>query len=231
MNNIEYSEEQLIRELLANPAKFYKFGRPYELLQKYFYGLPVDTLRPLLMHEDANVRKAAIFIASELGEKAKNLIEEVGLLINDPDPKIQWDALESVMVCSTGDYLNKFYLIIIQLESHNDSIRRLAMRLVSNADLSQLKMAYELSAASGHSNMLHNHGLSVLLRGNSINQSEIALMLSSQESLIRIYGAIAADRLFDDFPDVLEFAATSSDPDIRRFSLEALESKNRTANK
>lgn len=223
MSYIKSSGEKLISELLTDPAKFYKQGKAYQLLQEYFHGLPLDTLQPLLGHSNGNVRGAAIFVASELGDKAKSLIQEIALLINDSDKKIQWDALESVMVCSTGTDVEKFLFVIKELENNDDSICRLAMRLVSNADLSQLEAGFKLSHTLSHSGKLHEQGLSVLLKGNSVTEAEIILMLKNPEPLNRIYGAIAAKRLFRHHPKFLEFAASSLDSNISRFSSEALE--------
>lgn len=50
--NIAYLSNPLIGELLADPAGFKERGRPYQLLEEYFAGLSVETLRPLLRHDD-----------------------------------------------------------------------------------------------------------------------------------------------------------------------------------
>lgn len=223
MSNDKSSGKKLIRELLADPARFYKQGKAYQLLQEYFHDMPIKTLRPLLNHSDRNVRKAAMYVASELGDKAQGLIHEIILLIGDPDTSIQWDALESVMVCSTGTNVEKFLSVIKELENNDNSIRRLTMRLVSNADLSQLETACKLSHSLSPSDKLHKQGLSVLLKGNSITESEIAEMLKNPEPLIRIYGAIAAKRSFEYHPKFLEIASSSLDSNISRFSAESLE--------
>jgi len=221
--NDNSSGEQLIGKLLTDPVGFNEQGEAYQLLQEYFHGMPVDTLRPLLSHSDRLVRGAAVFVASELGEKAKSLVHEVAPLIHDPDPNIQWDALESVMVCSTGTDVDQFLSVVQELDNDNDSMRRLAMRLVANADLSQLEMGSKLSRTLGSSAKLHEQGLLVLLKGDSVNESEVTKMLDNPAPLIRKYGAIAAKRWFEKFPKLLEHAALSSDPDISRFSTEALE--------
>jgi hypothetical protein len=224
MNNIEHSVEQLFSDLFDNPSKFNELGKANELLNKYFHGLPIDTLKPLLVHENSEIRSAAIFIASELGNTSNCLIEEVSLLVDDPDPHIQWDALESIMLCSAKGNFDKFLLIIKHLEDKHDSIRRLAMRLISNANESQLNTAYDLMSGSNDNiSTLHSAGLSVLLKGNSIKQTEIMSMLNNPIQIVRQYGAIAAKRLFKDFPELLKSATTNSDADIINFSTDALE--------
>jgi hypothetical protein len=59
--NTAYLGNPLIGELLADPAAFQERGRAYQLLEEYFAGLPVQTLRPLLQHTDTLVKYAAVW--------------------------------------------------------------------------------------------------------------------------------------------------------------------------
>ncbi len=215
--------EHLIDELITDSVGFNKHGKAYQLLQYYFHGVPVDTLLPLLNHSDGLVRRAAMFVASELGSEAKCLVRGIAPLIHDSDPYIQWDALETVMLCSTGTEVDLFLCVIKELENDDDSMRRLTMRLVSNADLSQLETGYKLSQLLKASGKLHKQGLLILRKGDSADESEVTGMLDDTASLTRKYGAIAAKRLFEKFPKLLKNAVSNSDPDISRFSREAIE--------
>ena len=60
---------KLIHELLTDSAKFNEEGRSYQLLKEYFDEFPLETLRPLLSNNDPLVRRAAVWIVSELGEE------------------------------------------------------------------------------------------------------------------------------------------------------------------
>src|SRR5438093_9543278 len=94
--------EQLINDLLADPADFEARGRGNQLLRCCHPIFLKETLVPLLSHNNVFVRRTAIFVVSELGDRASGIIRDVVPLIHDDDPNIQWDALESVMVCYTG---------------------------------------------------------------------------------------------------------------------------------
>src|SRR5262245_13637219 len=154
MNN-KTTGEQLIRELLSDPAEFGKRGKAYLLLQHYLHGLSVDSLRPLLLHRSELVRRSAAYVVSELGEGARSVVREVVPLIHDPDLHTQWYALECVMVCSTETDVDLFVFVIQELENENDSMRRLAMRLVSNASQTQIEIGSKKCRTIGSSGALH----------------------------------------------------------------------------
>jgi len=214
--------DQLINELLADPVDFDRRGTAYQLLQAYFHGLPVETLRPLLLHRNGLVRRAAMFVASELGHGARALIHDVVPLIRDLDPHIRWYAIESVMASSSsGADADQFGYVIQELENEDDSMRRLAMRLVSNANQTQIEVCSQRCGPIG-SGALHEQGLLILLKGDSVDRNDVLRMLGAPDPLTRKYGAIAAKRLFNKCPQLLKDAALSTDHDVNRFSIEAL---------
>ncbi|RYD89779.1 MAG: hypothetical protein EOP50_17010, partial [Sphingobacteriales bacterium] len=75
---MSYSKAKaLLNELIEDPVYFSEQGKSYRLLQEYFKGFPLDTLKPLLKHEDLYVQSAATFILSELGRDGCQLITDV----------------------------------------------------------------------------------------------------------------------------------------------------------
>jgi hypothetical protein len=75
----------LVKELHENPHVFYEKGKSYQLLQEYFKGFEIDTLTDLLTNSDPYVKRAAIWIASELGHESRSLIKEIVPLAVCPD--------------------------------------------------------------------------------------------------------------------------------------------------
>lgn len=220
MNN-DSAAKQLIDQLLTDPKEFNETGNAYQLLQCFFKGFPVETLRPLLGHSDAFVRRSATFVTSEIGKNAKDLVRDIALLVRDPDPHTQWYALESVMVCAYGEDVDQFVFVVRELENKDDSIAVLTMGLMSNASSSQLEAALEECHLLGASADIHEQGISCLLNASAEN---IRNMLDDPEPLKRKYGAIGAKRLFSSFPTLLELASTNSDVSVRGFSKDALRS-------
>src|SRR5687767_5767707 len=108
--------ERLIQELLANSTRFHQCGKAYELLQEYFNGLSLDTLRPLLANNNRMVRRAALWVTSELGVGGRSLIHDVIPLLNDDDRYVQYHVLEIIMVCSFAENVDEFVHVVRSLE-------------------------------------------------------------------------------------------------------------------
>lgn len=214
--------KSLVAELLANPARFNEQGRAYQLLQGYFHGYPLETLRPLLAHEDELVQRAAIWIVSELGEQGCTLLHDVVPLMNSGNRYIRYHALEVAIVCAIGEDVDEFTHVARALQSDDDVIRGLAMRLVANADPSQLEAGLRLTGtALGEA---HRKGLQQLSRGDSLKPEEVSEMIVADDSLTRRYGAIAAKRLSRRYPELIVSAESSVDPDVRRLANDRIES-------
>ena len=211
------SGQRMIRELLDDPIEFNKRGRAYQLLQQYFDGFPSETLRPLLRSHDAMVQRAAVFVVSELGADACHLANDVVPLTASTDRYLKYLALEVVAVCSQGEATNTFAHVVQSLRSDDDVVRGLAMRLVANANAQQLRAALGFFQTPASSDRLDEHGLSVLLEGESVQPGEIRRMLDHSEPLLRKYGAMAAKRLMKAFPELLVTATSIEDQDVRQF--------------
>jgi hypothetical protein len=129
--------QQLIDEMLANPRKFDDEGRAHDLLQHYFAGFPLETLRPLLRSNDRFVQRSASFIASELGIKSVGLVDDVIPLLRSTDVHVQYYAAEVLAVCCHGESAEKYRHIIELLEAPHEGLRELVRDLMGRADPSQ----------------------------------------------------------------------------------------------
>lgn len=211
----------LIAELLADPAQFKREGRGYQLLEEYFSGLPVETLRPLLRHENALVRHAALWVASELGEQSCVLLDDATPLIAGNDRFQSYHALEVAAVCAIGPQVDRFVKVVEGLESSDGVIRSLTMRLMSHADQSQLEAAAVALQDDSACADARFQGLKLLASGQRVEPEEVKSMLASENELARCYGAIAAKRLREKYPALLEFAAGISDASVSKFANDA----------
>jgi hypothetical protein len=133
--------EGLISEMLADPQRFDDDGKAHDLLQRYFAGFPVETLRPMLRSGNVYLERGATFIASELGARASALIDDVVPLVDATDGHTQWYAMEVLAVCGKGDSAERFLPIVRMLDSANPALRALAERLMARADSSQVDAA------------------------------------------------------------------------------------------
>ena len=216
------SAEKLIADLLADPQKFEDDGRAYDLLQAYFAGFPVDTLRPLLTSGDRHVQRAAAFVASELGAGAAELVDDVIPLLAAGDRRLAYDAMEILTVCCTGERAAGMAHVALQLESSDDVLRALAMRLVGRADASQLEAAHDhlSSGGAGAGRETHRDGLRVLADGERVEPGVVVAMIGHDDPLVRRYGAIASHRLRKRFPALIDQVGASTDAELRSFHRE-----------
>lgn len=205
---------QLIEELLADPSGFADRGRAYQLLQAYFSGAPLETLRPLLRSADAHVRRAAAFVVSELGVKACPVLDDVLSLMNSGDRYLTFHAMESTALCATGERSKEFFHIVGKLEDPDEVLRSLSMFLMSNAAASQLGAALTLAERSRHN--AHEEGLRVLIDASASDEAVLTLVHSDQP-LRRRYGAVAAARLYELRPQLLKNAEATEDRDVDSF--------------
>lgn len=212
----------LIAELLADPAAFKERGRAYQLLEEYFAGLSLDTLRPLLAHDSILVKHAAVWVASELGRQSCAVLDDVIKLLAEDDRYLSYHALELTAVCADGAQVDRFIHIPRALESRDEVIRTLAMRLLARADVGQLKAGRRFAASGGLDTHAHKEGLSMLAAWQFRESDDARRMLLDDDPVARRYGAVAAKLLRHRCPELLELAARLPDSDVRRFATEAV---------
>lgn len=215
-------KSQLISDLIDSPSLFFAEGRAYELLQEYFEGKPLETLRPLLRHSNVYVRRVAAYIVSELGSAASILTEDIAPLSADADEHVQWCAIESLMACSCHANFECFIDVVRQLESPKPFIRQLSMRLVSNANELQLNAAIQSVEKLKSHRHEHLLGLTALLNSRQQDTACIMNLLNNKDGLLIKYGVIAAKRLADKLPDLIQNAVASEKEDVARFASELL---------
>lgn len=214
--------DQLISELLADPRGFADSGRGHKLLQTYFNGALLDTLRPLLRSGDLLIQREAVWVASELGAQAFPLLDDVVLLINSDDRYLTFHAMESVTVCATGVRAPEFVHVVAKLEDPDEVLRSLSMFLMSNVETSQLAGAVERGLHSDH-----QEGLRLLLDISASDETVLAF-IHSDEPLRRRYGAVAAARLYEKNPRLIDELRSIEDGEMSSFLDSVLRKRGRT---
>jgi hypothetical protein len=134
--------EELIELMKTDPKGFDESGKAAnDLLQFYFRGYPIETLRPLLRSDNRYILRSASFIASELGGRASPLAEEMIPLLRSEDPYIAWDAAEVLAVCSIGEKVGLYVHVLRMLENGSRPLRELTAGLIGRAGVPQLLAA------------------------------------------------------------------------------------------
>jgi hypothetical protein len=215
--------QQLVNQLLANPIIFESEGKSYSLLQEFFHGFSIDSLRTLLTHDNPIVKRVGIWISSELGLSASSLLDYTIPFLKDADRYMRYHALEIVMVCSIGKNLEKIVHVIAALEDDDQVIRVHTMFLLKNASAAQLAAAFKDWSSLGPNAEFHRTGILALLAGEAVDPNEIALMIDHGEPLVRRYGAIGAERIWKKYPECIVGAVNNEDADVRTFAIKMQE--------
>lgn len=220
---------KLIEELKEDTANFRKEGGAYRLLQAYFDGLSKETLRDLLCYEDKHIRQIALWIISELGEAAKDLLEEVAAQMNDEDPLICYYSSEIVACIATDKYMDDFIKVFAFLEHSNTKIRTLSMFIISKLVDSRIQEAYVYAVNNKILSDSHEKGLLSLININTLTTSDITAMIHCDDSIIRKYGVIAASKLYEKYPEIIKESVNSEDLDVQDFSKTEVQAKAKIA--
>ena len=211
--------KELIDQLKLDPALFCKRGRDHDLLNEFFKGLPFEYLIPLLQSDDQDILKPAVSIVSELGRKACDLLPYIVPLVNNNDRFIRYYVLESIFLCASDNNLKEFIHIINGISDKDDGVRRLVMRLLARAENSQIEAGLGLVEKNKIPDyLLHQNGLTKLLNAKNLLESEVIVLLDSEEPLIQKYGAMIAKRVYKTNPALLSYALLSTNSDVKRFA-------------
>lgn len=216
---------RLIEKLKEDTERFCKEGGAYLLLQEYFDGFSKETLRDLLRNEDKYIRQIALWIISELGETAEDLLEEVVVQLNDDDPLICYYSSEIVACIATDKYMDDFMKVFGFFEHFNPKIRTLSMFIISTLSDSRIQEAYTYSVSNKIFGGSHEKGLLSLTDANSLTASDITAMVNSDDSVIRKYGVIAASKVYERYPEILTEAVNSEDTDVQEFARAEMQAK------
>lgn len=209
---------ELIEELKENTEKFRKEGRAYQLLQEYFDGLSKETLRDLLCCENKRIKQLALWIVTELGKTAKDLLEDVVAQMNDSDPYVCYYSSKIVACYGTDKYMDDFMRIFSFFEHPNAEIRVLSMFVVSDLSDFQTKKAYDYLINNRVLDDSHKRGLLALINANILTTSEVIAMINDSDSIIRKYGIIAAAKVYKKHPEIIKESVNSKDFDVQDFS-------------
>ena len=216
---------RLIEELKEDTERFRREGGAYRLLQEYFDGLSRETLRDLLSCEDKSIRQITLWIISELGETAKDLLEEIASQMNDDDPLICYYSSEIVACFATDRYMDDFMRVFDFFEHSNAKIRQLSMFIISKLTDSRIQEAYAYAVNNKILSDSHEKGLLALININTLTTSDITAMINSSDSIIREYGIIAASKVYGRYPELIEESINSEDLDIQDFSKMKVQAK------
>jgi len=187
-----------------------------DLLAEFHRGYPLENLRFLLHNDNTELVKVGAWIASELGEKGKPLLNDVSPLLQHPESKVRFSAINCILLWADPSTGAELASVVRLIEDPESRVRWKVMDFLSRATREQLAAALSyLEATNPQSkNIL---GLRLLLTGAD-RPEEATAALHDQDGLMRKYGVVLARRVAEINKDPLLYAASIDDPDVKDFA-------------
>jgi hypothetical protein len=213
--------EQIIKQIMDDPNDSNNGVLANELLGEFHRGYSLENLRPLLLSQNDNIAEIGIWVASELGQKAKPLLGDVVTLLKHPATIVRFFAIDCVLSSATESNKLELASVIPLLDDVADAVRWKTMDFLSRASREQLQGALDyLGTTEPESRYIH--GLQWLLSEGGSNPKEVISFIQGRDAIRRKYGAVAAARTSQHDRKSLVFAASMEDPDIKQFASDVL---------
>jgi HEAT repeat protein len=113
-------------------------GLGNDLLKEIFHGYPVEKISALLRSDRESAVKAGVWIASELTDAARPLLDDLRPLLDSPSAYIKCYAVEAIEMAATGKDGEILSRAIALIDDDDERVRRRAFGLLAQADREQL---------------------------------------------------------------------------------------------
>jgi hypothetical protein len=209
--------EELTERLAADPRAPLAGVWMNDLLAEFHRGYPLENLRPLLLSDNTEVVKAGAWIASELGEKGKPLLNDVSPLLQHPDSRVRFSVIDCILLWADPSKGPELASVVDLIDDPESRVRWKVMEFLSRATREQLAAALSyLERTNPQSKNIR--GLRLLLGSGAQNPKEATAALHDQDELMRKHGAVLARRLVEIDKDPLLYAASIDDLDVKDFA-------------
>jgi hypothetical protein len=184
-------------------------------------GYDIEKLRPLLRSESERVLRSAVWIASELADTTGAFVQEAVDALQSHDRFVRYYSLDVLMLGTSRARCHQFHNIAAALEDADAAVQEKAMFLLSRANAAQIQEASDYYRVQESST--HEFGLQMMSRGNDLGLPDLQSMLGAQDSLLRKYGAIVAERLYPRYKEALEGLTSVEDESVKAFASNMME--------
>ena len=188
------------------------------LLAELHEGYPVSKLRLLLKVKDEKVIAAGMWLASELGEAARPLFEDIVGLIHHPSLQVRFFALDCLVSCVRPEDKQAISLGFDLIDDPEPGVRWKALVFLATASDAVLRAARQIMSSDEPAGA-RAKGLELLL-GSVASRDSVAITsaLASSDAVLRRYAAAAAARMVNRDSGPLRQAMESTDPTIKQFA-------------
>jgi hypothetical protein len=187
--------------------------------------VPLESLRLLLTSVNPRARATGAFLATFQNRNISSMVGELAGLLADEQPRTRFDAVESILRCSTRKDGHHLAQALFALDDKHEGVRMGAVQFVRYARDWPLKLARQHAAVLGPRTAFSAiDDIAGEWRGDPSGM--IRAMLDHAEPVVRRYGLGLAGRarlvVVDAF---VEWARASDDPEISKLASDCLKRK------
>ena len=209
--------EELTERLVADPRSSLAGAMMNDLLAEFHRGYPLENLRSLLQNDNTDVVKAGAWIASELGETGKPMLNDVSPLLQHADSRVRFSVIDCILLWADPSKGRELASVVNLIDDPESRVRWKVMEFLSRASREQLAAALQyLEMTNPQSKNIR--GLRLLLGSSAETPKEATAALRDQDELMRKYGAVLARRVAGIDKEPLLYAASIDDADVKDFA-------------
>lgn len=190
-----------------------------ELLRELHRGYPVESLRVLTSSDDEDVVKTGVWLASELGSRCRPILSDIEALLYHECTYVRYfavDCMLSTLRAGDGEVVSR---VLRLMEDESPAVRRKVMDFAARIPIARLE---EILAAAEGSDLSDDHVAGIQLLTSLTSPDRIETFLLDSNPIRCRYGAAAAARVFNEWPQFLQLAVRSGDDDLRIFASDVM---------
>jgi hypothetical protein len=210
--------ETIIEQLIGNPDDGQLANR---LLGKFHQGAPLELLLPLLLSPDADLASSAAWIASELGQGGKSLLDIMAKLSEHPDRRVRFWVIDCILLWAGPANQYELSKAAQLIDDPDKAVRWKALTFLSRASRDQLQGALA-GVVRDETESPYVRGLQWLLSDEGQDAEAVEGMLHNADPRMRKYAAVAAVRLAPQTRHPITVAASLDDLEIAEFVADVL---------
>lgn len=212
--------EELVHELVSDPKGRKSARRVQQLLEEYYRGVPLDSLRMLIHSQDETLQGDAAWIGSELPYSGRELLNDMTKLLSSGGRRARFYAIECIQLWSlpavdAGPLSRAIGLVM----DEDPAVRWKALCFLATADLEQLKAAARF-LGEHESDCPYLASLRWLSQQET-SASQVMDRIGSDDLYERRFAVVAAARLKD--RELIALATKSADVEAAQFAKDMLE--------
>ena len=194
-----------------------------DLADAFHRGAPLEVLRDWLRSADEGVLSGAVWIASELGPKAKALLPEYQRLLEHRDREVRFFVLDCVFACAAEADADVLARAALLLQDSDEAVSWKLFKLLTRYPESTLNAA---SAGLKKDPKTSEYGEAFEWMLSKPSTDDIVARTQSSSPLQRRIALIAAIRAGDD-KSLLAARDQSVDETLRELAAEELQARQR----